>query len=248
MLRVTAFAFALVISLPAFAACPSPFVAKDGTGASQNLASVNNGSNNCEFPYVIGDGAGATNFAAVKAASTAAVAGDPALAVTMSPNTASVPVTPPANQSVNVNQFGGAAVATGGVAGSQLVEQGCAGQTVANTSFKAINNAGSASNLKLVSLVSGKNVYICSINLSVGTATNVALVDGTKTTNECDTATGGMAGGATAATGFLVGANGQITMGNGQGALFKTTAASHDVCLFFSAANQVSGSITYAQF
>jgi hypothetical protein len=129
-----------------------------------------------------------------------------------------------------------------------LTEGGCAGQTIANTSVTPINNAGSSSNLKLVSKVSSKQVYICSIDIVAGAATNVALVEGTKTTNECDTSTAGMAGGATAATGWNLGANGGLTKGNGVGVVFRTAIANHDVCLLFSAGNQVSGSVTWAQF
>ena len=125
---------------------------------------------------------------------------------------------------------------------------GCAGQTVANTNVTPINNAGSASNLKIVSKVSAQNVYICSIDITAGAATNVALVEGTLTTNACDTATAGMAGGATAATGWNLAANGGLTKGNGIGVIYKTATVNHDVCLLFSAANQVSGAITWAQF
>jgi hypothetical protein len=70
----------------AYAACPSPFTVKDSTGASQNVAEINDASNNCLFPNAIKDGGGANNAAAVKAASTAAVATDPGLVVSVSPN------------------------------------------------------------------------------------------------------------------------------------------------------------------
>jgi hypothetical protein len=152
----------------------------------------------------------------------------------------------PANQSVNLNQVGGSAVATGGVAGSQLIEQGCAGQTLANTSFQAINNAGASANLQLVPGVSAKKVYVCSINIVANAANNVALIEGTGTA--CATGPTGVAGGATAATGWNFAANGGLTLGNGQGVVFKTATAADELCLAFSAASQVSGSISYAQF
>jgi hypothetical protein len=57
-----------------------------------------------------------------------------------------------------------------------------------------------------------------------------------------------MAGGTTAATGWNLGTNGGLTKGNGIGILYRTATVNHDVCLFFSAANQVSGAITWAQF
>ena len=125
---------------------------------------------------------------------------------------------------------------------------GCAGQTVANTSVTPINNAAASTNLKLVTKVAAKNVYICAVNISNNAAVNVALVEGTLTTNQCDTATAGLAGGATAATGWQFIANGGLTEGDGRGLLFKTATVNHDVCLLFSGATQVSGTITWAQF
>jgi hypothetical protein len=131
--------------------------------------------------------------------------------------------------------------------GNLMVEQGCAGQTMANTKIKVINNAGSSSNLLLVTGTASKNTYICGINIGpIGTATNVALVEGTTTTNPCDTSTAGMDGGATAATGWNIPAGGGLTYGNGVGVLTKTATAADNVCLLFSAANQVNGVITYA--
>ena len=68
------------------ASCPSPFTVKDSTGTTQNVAEINDLSNNCVFPNAITDGGGAANRAAVKAASTAPAATDPALVVGLSPN------------------------------------------------------------------------------------------------------------------------------------------------------------------
>lgn len=111
-----------------------------------------------------------------------------------------------------------------------------------------INNAGSSAALKLVSKASSKQIYICSINLVAAAATNVALVEGTQVTNQCDTSTAGMAGGATAATGWNLAANGGLTFGSGLGAVMRTATVNHDVCLLFSAGNQVSGSLSWTQF
>jgi hypothetical protein len=131
-----------------------------------------------------------------------------------------------------------------------LTSGGCAGASLANTKVTSINNVGSASNLNIASKVSAQNVYICAINLVANAAMGVALVEGTLTTNACDTATAGMAGGTTAATGWPLqaGPGGGLTYGNGVGILFKTATVNHDVCLFFSTAAQVSGAITWAQF
>jgi len=124
--------------------------------------------------------------------------------------------------------------------------QYCQGQATTST---PINNAGSSTSLKLISKVSSKKVYVCAINIGpVAGAVNVALVEGTKTTTECDTSTAGMAGGTTAATGWQFAANGGLTMGDGVGQIAKTANANFDVCLLFSTGVQVSGVITWAQF
>jgi hypothetical protein len=123
---------------------------------------------------------------------------------------------------------------------------GCAGATVANTVTKPINNAASASNLLLVTGVSGSKVRVCGVNVGpTAGAVNVALVEGTTTTNPCDTGTVGMAGGATAATGWNLSANGGLTFGNGEGLVAATATAGDSVCLLFSGAVQVSGVVAY---
>lgn len=101
-------------------------------------------------------------------------------------------------------------------------------------------------NTQEITGASSKQTYICDLDIVVGAATNVALVEGTGTT--CGTTTAGMAGGATAATGWNFAANGGLTKGNGQGWVYKTNTAADNVCLFVSAANQVSGSLSWVQF
>lgn len=73
-----------------FAACPSPITGKDGGGTTQNFGSIVDGSGNCWGGVGIVDGTAAAYIAAVKAASTAVGASDPALAVGISPNSNSV--------------------------------------------------------------------------------------------------------------------------------------------------------------
>lgn len=102
--------------------------------------------------------------------------------------------------------------------------------------------------LKIISLASAKQIYICSINIVSAAANNVALIEGTKTTNDCDTATAGMAGGTTAATGWNFAANGGLTQGSGVGAIMRTATAAHDVCLLASGSGQVSGVVSWTQF
>ena len=126
---------------------------------------------------------------------------------------------------------------------------GCAGATVANTATAPFSNAASSSNLKIITKSTGKTVYICAIKINpVASAVDVALVSGTKTTNDCDTSTAGLDGGATAATGNIFAANEGETFGNGVGIVAVTASTGQDVCLLFSGAVQVSGTVTYAQY
>jgi hypothetical protein len=128
-----------------------------------------------------------------------------------------------------------------------LNDGGCAGVSMLNTNYTPFSLASTTA-LKLVSKVAAKKVYICSINIVSASANNVALVEGTLTTTNCDTSTAGLAGGATAATGWNFAANGGLTLGNGVGLVTKSATANLDVCLFASGSGQVSGGITWAQF
>jgi hypothetical protein len=184
-----------------------------------------------------------TNTAAVKAASTAAVAADPSFVVGLSPNsplpTGSNTIgTVTANQGT-ANTIANAWPIAGNASGSPKVPAVC-------DNWKPFSFASTTAQL-LVTGTAAKQTYICSINIVVGAATNVALIEGTTTTNPCDTGTAGMAGGSTAATGWNFAANGGLTMGSGIGAPFRTATAADNVCFLASAANQVSGSISWTQ-
>lgn len=101
---------------------------------------------------------------------------------------------------------------------------------------------------KLVSKVSAKTVYICSVTIANNAATNVALIAGTKVTTECDTSTAGLSGGTTAATGWNFSANSGLTQGIGIGVIMATASTNIDVCIVQSASTQISGGISWTQF
>jgi hypothetical protein len=124
-----------------------------------------------------------------------------------------------------------------------LNDGGCAGQSVANTTVTPINLAASG---QILTGVSAKKFYICSINIVVAAANNVALVEGTGTV--CATSIAGMAGGTSTGAGWNFAANGGLTLGNGQGLVLKTATAADNVCLILSSGTQVSGSVTTANF
>jgi hypothetical protein len=136
-----------------------------------------------------------------------------------------------ANQSVNLNQIGGTTVAAA---------DPC--QANVRTNF-VINITAST---QLITGVSAKQTYICGMQFALSsTPDNIALVEGTGST--CGTGTAGMAGGATAATGWNLLANGSLTWGSGPNWVFKTATLADNVCFLVSSAAQVSGVLSYVQ-
>lgn len=132
-----------------------------------------------------------------------------------------------ANQSVNVNQKGGAAVHA----------DPCEREA---TSFIVIDQTAGE---QLATGTASERIYICSLNLVTATAQNIALVSGTGTV--CATSTGPMMGGTTAATGWNFGANGGIVLPAAGKKYSQTDTDADNVCLLQSGAGQVSGSMTY---
>lgn len=111
---------------------------------------------------------------------------------------------------------------------------------------KALINQASATAATLIAGVAGKITYVCGIQMVSATTQNVAIIEGTTAT--CGTATLGLFGGATAATGWNFAANGGIAFGNGVGIVSYTTVAGNNVCILPSSTGQISGSISYTQF
>lgn len=105
-------------------------------------------------------------------------------------------------------------------------------------------NVSTATTTELTPSLAGAstNYYVCSLNLVTAAANNVALTD--DDTDNCASVTSGLAGGTTAASGWNFAANGGLTIGNGDSAVFKTAGANRVLCLVTSAATQLSGSIT----
>lgn len=102
---------------------------------------------------------------------------------------------------------------------------------------------------QVITGAASKKTYICSIDIVSATAQNIALVEGTGST--CATNVFGLAGGATAATGWNLSANGGLTKGAGAGTVYSpsadTNATAANVCLLLSSTGQTSGQITYVQ-
>jgi len=137
-----------------------------------------------------------------------------------------------ANQSINLAQRGG----------TNIVADPC--ESLAKSYVKISVTA----NTQLITGTSGKQTYFCSMNVGAAAPVNVAIVEGTGST--CGTGTlGTVSGGATAATGWNFAANGGLTYGDGRAAVGATATGGGgaNVCIFVSAAVQVSGNIGYVQ-
>lgn len=100
-----------------------------------------------------------------------------------------------------------------------------------------------ATTVEIANAVASQFFYICSINLVSAGANNVVIAE--DDTDGCGSISAGVTGGVTAAEGWNFAANGGIAMGNGQGAVAKTTTAQRYLCILTSAAVQLSGSISY---
>jgi hypothetical protein len=98
---------------------------------------------------------------------------------------------------------------------------------------------------QLITGVTNKTTYICSVHLVTATAQNIALVEGTGTV--CATNTAGMAGGNAAATGWNLAINQSLALGNGNAWILATATAGRNVCLLLSGTGQTSGAIQYVQ-
>jgi hypothetical protein len=112
---------------------------------------------------------------------------------------------------------------------------------------KHFQNINQTANTQLVAGVANQNIYICGIWIApVATATNIAFVEGTGST--CGTGTValptmGGGGSGTAATGPNLAVNEGYVTGNGGWSIGMTATVADSVCLFQSAANQISGVI-----
>lgn len=103
-------------------------------------------------------------------------------------------------------------------------------------------SVATSSGATLVTGTSAKKQYICSLAFVSATAQNIAFIEGTGTV--CATNPVGLMGGATAATGFNLAANGGLTFGNGDSSLAVTTVNANNICILPSGSGQISGVMT----
>ena len=95
----------------------------------------------------------------------------------------------------------------------------------------------------LITGTASNRTYICAVSLVTATAQNIAVLSGTGTT--CQTSTGPLFGGVTAATGWNFAANTGIAVGTGSGTIAKSDTDADNICIDTSSTGQISGSISY---
>ncbi len=107
-------------------------------------------------------------------------------------------------------------------------------------------NISIATTTRIVTEAASKYVYVCSLNIIVGSTGGVALMEGTGAT--CTGGTpAGIAGGTSGATGWQFVQYGGMTIGNGMGTVFKSGTTAYSMCLVNNVTGQISGGITYVQ-
>lgn len=198
-----------------------------GTGTT--FAAPTNGSGQLGAPFgTVCDGTALANCAAVKPASTAPVAADPAIVVDLSPNCTVCGSATGSAVPSTANYV--AAVSSGNLTG------------IIQPDNSAPINVSTATTTQLVALSSGKKIYVSAMDFvnASGTADNVTFEYGTG--SNCGTGT-------TALTGpYATGTNSPgLSKGGGLGVIM-TVPASNALCMVTSAAVQVSGSVSYTQF
>jgi hypothetical protein len=104
-------------------------------------------------------------------------------------------------------------------------------------------NSSTAATTQLVAASASNKLYVCSLHMITNAANNVAFVE--DDTSACASPTAGIIGGTTSGTGYILAANGGLTLGSGNGTVGVTAATNRYVCLITSAATQLSGGLSY---
>lgn len=112
--------------------------------------------------------------------------------------------------------------------------------------FESTSSGGS-----IVTGVSGKRIYLCSISLVTSAAANVSLDEGTGSSVCTGGTTAGvyLNTGTTAANGASFAANGGVIAGSGNGVVAQTANAANNLCVIFSTTNTptVNVHVAYVQ-
>jgi hypothetical protein len=144
---------------------------------------------------------------------------------------------------VNINQT------TPGTTNGVVVNAMTAADPCVGTAKTNVPISTASGTTALVTGVSAKKIYVCSLALIAPSAVSVSLSEGSSST--CGTsnqaAVIGVATNGTAANGMPLAANGGLTLGNGGGTIAATATAANYLCLFQSGTAQIAGNLTYVQ-
>ena len=101
----------------------------------------------------------------------------------------------------------------------------------------------------VVTGVSAKKIYVCSLFIISPSAVSVSLAEGSSSTcgTSAQAAVIGVATNGTAANGVPLAANGGWTLGNGGGTIAATATNANYLCIFQSGTAQLAGNLTYVQ-
>lgn len=163
-----------------------------------------------------------------------------------------------ASGSVSSGAFASGSIGSGALASGSVASGAFASGSFLNATagdpcmFQAKTNvpiSTASGTTALVTGVSAKRVYVCSMSLVAATAIAVSLSEGSGTTcgTSAQAAVLGVATNGTAANGISLAANGGLTLGNGGGTVAATATNANYLCLFQSGTAQLSGNLTYVQ-
>jgi len=154
-------------------------------------------------------------------------------------------------------------VASGGIASGAIASGAIASGAFASGSFvnatagdpcmfQAKTNvpiSTASGTVAVVTGVSAKKIYVCSLSLVAAGAISVSLAEGSSSTcgTSAQAAVLGVATNGTAANGIALAANGGLTLGNGGGTVAATATNANYLCLFQSGTTQIAGNLTYVQ-
>ena len=122
----------------------------------------------------------------------------------------------------------------------------CLGSVKSQGDFGSTTSGGS-----IITAVSAKKAYICSIAIVTSAAANVSLVEGTGSSVCTSGVTAGvfLNTGTTAANGAAFSANGGLSQGGGGATLAVNATANQNICVVFTTTNspQVNVHVSYVQ-
>lgn len=148
----------------------------------------------------------------------------------------------------NANANGQAAMSASSpvvLANNQTAADPCMFQAKTNVPIST-----SSGTTALVTGVSAKKIYVCSLALIANTpAVSVSLSEGSSSTcgTSSQAAVMGVATSGTASLGIPLAVNGGLTLGNGGGTVAATATAANYLCLFQSGTTLIAGNLTFVQ-